>query len=79
MDVSELMIDGALEPTHSTDTLSGADPRAGGLDHISMEHNRIASMIRAAAVGDVATHNKFRRLARVTVTVPPAVLKNLNL
>jgi len=46
MEVSEDNVDGALEPTHSTEHEAGAVPKAGGEVHISTDLSRIASIIR---------------------------------
>jgi hypothetical protein len=73
MEVSELIVDGALEPTHSTEHDAGADPKAGGEVHTSTDLSRIASIIRALVVADVAITTKFNRLARVIIAVEPVV------
>jgi len=79
MEVSEDNVDGALEPTHSTEHEAGADPKAGGEVHISTDLSRIASIIRLLALVDVATTTRFNKSARVIVVVEPAVFVNLNL
>jgi len=79
MEVSEESVEGALEPIHSTEQDSGADPKAGGLVQISMDFNRIASIIRELLFAVIATTAKFSRFTRVIVFVDPAVFKNRNL
>jgi len=79
MEVSEDIVDGALEPFHSTEHEDGAVPKAGGEVHISMDLSRIASIIRLLELAAVATTTKFKRLARVIVSVEPPVFTNLNL
>jgi len=79
MEVSATIVEGALEPTHSTWHEFGTDPKEGGVVHISTDLSRIASIIRELVVAVVATTAKFSRLARVIVFVKAALLKNLNL
>jgi len=79
MEVSEDNVDGALEPTHSTEHEAGAVPKAGGEVHISTDLSRIASIIRLLTLAATAITTKFKRLPRVIVFVEPPVFMNLNL
>jgi len=79
MEVSEITVEGALEPIHSTKHELGTEPSAGGVVQISTDLRRIASMIRELVVAVVATTAKFSKLARVIDFVLVALLKNRNL
>jgi len=79
MVVSDIMVEGALEPIHSTEHVIGADPKAGGLVHSSTDLRRTASIMRLDVTAVVATTTRFNRFFRVIVTVPPVEFSNLNL
>jgi hypothetical protein len=76
--VSEVTVEGALEPIHSTEQLTGGWPRTAGLVHISTDFNRIASIIRAVVIAVGAINRRFRRFLRVTTTFAPPVFEYRN-
>jgi hypothetical protein len=79
MVVSETSVEGALEPIHSKEHVVGADPRAGGVVHISTDLRRTASIMRLDVTAVVAITSRFNRFFRVIVAVPPDEFSNLNL
>lgn len=77
---SECKVDGAFKPNHSTPTVVGAAPSAGGLDHTCTRFSFTACSTRLAVVAVIAITMRFSKFPRVTVNVPVFVpLLNLNL
>jgi hypothetical protein len=79
MEVSEWRVDGPWTPSHSTLTVVGAAPSAGGLDHNRNPLSLIASMGRMVVIAVTATCIRFNILPLVILNTPvldPFVKRN---